>query len=116
MDHVLKALSEPRRLAILKLVGARELAAGEIASRFKTTRPAISQHLRVLTNAGLLAERRDGTRRLYRLRPEAVEDLRAFLNAFWDDTLAELKRQAEHETRIRRGRSNRQDNPHRRAS
>jgi DNA-binding transcriptional ArsR family regulator len=103
MRHVLRALAEPKRLTILKLVRSRERAAGEIASRFKTTRPAISQHLRVLVNAGLLSERREGTRRLYRLRPEGFQDLRAFLNAFWDDALAHLKRQAEREARSRRG-------------
>jgi DNA-binding transcriptional ArsR family regulator len=103
MRHVLRALAEPKRLTILKLVRSRERAAGEIASRFKTTRPAISQHLRVLVNAGLLSERREGTRRLYRLRPEGFQDLRAFLNAFWDDALAHLKSQAEREARSRRG-------------
>jgi DNA-binding transcriptional ArsR family regulator len=116
MKEVLKALAEPRRLAILKVVGARELAAGEIAGRFKTTRPAISQHLRVLKKAGLLTERREGTRRLYKLRPETVEGLRTFLDNFWDDALSELKRQAELETRSRRGRTDCQDHPHRRAS
>ncbi len=103
MRHVLRALAEPKRLTILKLVRSRERAAGEIASRFKTTRPAISQHLRVLVNAGLLSERREGTRRLYRLRPEGFQDLRAFLNAFWDHALAHLKSQAEREARSRRG-------------
>src|SRR5260370_656285 len=68
-DETLRALAEPRRRAILRLVARDELAAGEIAAAFEVTRTAISQHLTVLKNAGLLAERRDGTRRLYRARP-----------------------------------------------
>jgi DNA-binding transcriptional ArsR family regulator len=103
MRAVLKALAEPRRVAILKLVVGRELQAGEIARRFKTSRPAISQHLRVLTEAGLLSQRRVGTMRLYRVRPETIEGLRSFLAMFWDKNLESLKREAERETRRRRG-------------
>jgi DNA-binding transcriptional ArsR family regulator len=88
---VLRALAEPRRVAILKLVRSRELAAGDIARRFKTTRPTISQHLRVLMRAGLLLERRDRTRRLYRLRPEGFAGVRDLLSSFWDANLARLK-------------------------
>ena len=88
---VLRALAEPRRVAILKLVHSRELAAGDIARRFKTTRPTISQHLRVLVRAGLLLERRDRTRRLYRLRPEGFAGVRDLLSPFWDASLARLK-------------------------
>ncbi|HEV2357746.1 MAG TPA: metalloregulator ArsR/SmtB family transcription factor [bacterium] len=104
MDQALKALAEPRRREILRLVRDRELPAGAIASRFEgVTRPAISQHLRVLVNAGLLRERRDGRRHLYRARREAVADLRAFLEAFWDERLERLKAAAEeHEGRVRR--------------
>ncbi len=87
----LRALAEPRRVAILKLVRVRELAAGDIARRFRTTRPTISQHLRVLVRAGLLQERRDRTRRLYRLRPEGFTDVRELLSPFWDASLARLR-------------------------
>jgi DNA-binding transcriptional ArsR family regulator len=103
-EVVLKALAEPRRIAILRLVHARELRAGDIARRFRTTRPAISQHLRVLTKAGLLSERRNGTSRLYRIRPEGFGELRAMLESFWDESLARLKHAAEDEMRVRRGR------------
>jgi DNA-binding transcriptional ArsR family regulator len=72
-------------------VRSRELAAGDIARRFKTTRPTISQHLRVLVRAGLLQERRDRTRRLYRLRPEGFARVRDLLSPFWDANLARLK-------------------------
>jgi DNA-binding transcriptional ArsR family regulator len=101
---ILKALAEPRRVAILKLVHVRELRAGEIASHFRTTRPAISQHLRVLTKAGLLSLRRQGTRRLYRIRPEGFASLRAFLDVFWEESLSRLKLAAERERRRRGGR------------
>ena len=75
----------------------RELSAGRIASHFEVTRPAISQHLRVLKEAGLLTERRLGTRRLYRARPEGLTELRAFLEGFWEDHLERLKLAAEFE-------------------
>ncbi len=100
----LRALAEPRRIAILKLVGVRELRAGEISRQFRTTRPAISQHLRILVKAGLLTERREGTRRLYRLRPAGFAELRSFLDTFWDSRLADLKREAEAESRGQHGR------------
>jgi DNA-binding transcriptional ArsR family regulator len=101
---ILRALAEPRRVAILKLVHAGELRAGQIAGHFKATHPAISQHLRVLVKAGLLSERRRGTRRLYRVRPEGFAQLRALLGTFWEDSLAGLKMAAESEARRRSGR------------
>jgi DNA-binding transcriptional ArsR family regulator len=87
VHEVLKALAEPRRIAILKLVHEEEMAAGEIAKHFRTTRQAISQHLRLLTRAGLLVERREGTRRYYSVRRGAFGELRSFLNLFWDEAL-----------------------------
>jgi DNA-binding transcriptional ArsR family regulator len=92
---VLRAIAEPNRRAILQLVADDELAAGEIAAHFAVTRPAISQHLTILKEAGLLSERRAGTRRLYRARPEGLAELRAFLARFWPDTLARFKARAE---------------------
>jgi DNA-binding transcriptional ArsR family regulator len=97
MEAALKAIAEPRRRAILRLVRDRELPAGEIADQFEVTRPAISQHLRVLKDAGLIVERREGTKRLYRAVPEAVEEIRAFLEQFWDENLDRLKFAAEFE-------------------
>jgi DNA-binding transcriptional ArsR family regulator len=82
-DGALKAIAEPRRRAIMRLVAEDELAAGEIAAAFDVTRTAVSQHLTVLKNAGLLTERRDGTRRLYRARPEGLAGLREFLDEVW---------------------------------
>ena len=95
MDAALKALAEPRRREILRLVRDDELAAGAIAARFEVSRPAISQHLRVLRDADLVAERRDGTRRLYRARRDTIDDLRRFLDDFWDDRLDRLREAAE---------------------
>jgi DNA-binding transcriptional ArsR family regulator len=99
MQTVVNAISEPRRREILRLVQDRELAAGEIAARFEVTRPAISQHLTVLKKAGLVTERREGTRRLYRARPEGLAELRSFLDGFWEDRLERLKAAAEQEQR-----------------
>jgi DNA-binding transcriptional ArsR family regulator len=105
MEAALRAIAEPNRRRILQLVTAKELSAGEIASRFEITRPAVSQHLGVLREAGLVSERREGTRRLYSLRPEGFDDLKSFLEAFWDEGLERLKEAAEHEEgRRRRGR------------
>ncbi len=105
MEAALKAIAEPRRRAILRLVRDEERTAGEIAQEFEVTRPAISQHLRVLKEAGLVRERRDGTRRFYLMRPEGLKDLRRFLEEFWDDALKRLKAAAEDEGRKRRGSS-----------
>lgn len=88
IDEVLRALAEPRRRAILRLVAHSELTAGEIASCFEVTRTAVSQHLTVLKNAGLLSERRQATRRLYRARPEGLAGLRQFLDEMWASSLA----------------------------
>ncbi len=101
MDAALRAIAEPRRREILRLVSSQELPAGEIASHFAVTRPAISQHLKVLKEAGLVDERRDGTRRLYRARPQGLAELRAFFEDMWDDSLARLKAEAERDERAR---------------
>jgi DNA-binding transcriptional ArsR family regulator len=95
------ALAEPRRREILRLVSLGELSVGEIAGRFDVTRPAISQHLRVLKEANLVTERRDGTKRLYRARPESLAELRAYIEEFWDDSLRSLKAAAEQEEQRR---------------
>jgi len=105
MEAALKAIAAPNRRRILSLVRRRELSAGEIADHFDVTRPAVSQHLTVLKEAGLVSERRNGTRRLYRARPEGLAELRAFLEELWDERLDLLKQEAElEEERKRRGR------------
>ena len=99
METVLKAIAEPRRQEILRLIWQRERAAGDVAAHFDISRPAISKHLRILKEAGLLEERRAGTQRLYRARPERLADARRFLESFWDEGLAAIKRSAEGDAR-----------------
>lgn len=102
MQAALEAVVEPRRRAILRLVRDQELTAGAIAAHFPdVSRPAVSQHLRVLHDAGLVGERREGTRRLYRTRAEGFAEVRAFLEEFWDGRLQALKAEAETEQRRR---------------
>jgi DNA-binding transcriptional ArsR family regulator len=103
--EVFEAIAQPKRREILRLLAARELSAGEVAARFAVTQPAISQHLKVLRETGLVTERRDGTRRLYRVRPEGLVDLHEFLGEVLPAGLARLKHAAEdEEKRRRRGR------------
>jgi DNA-binding transcriptional ArsR family regulator len=99
-DETLKAIAEPRRRAILRLVADDELPAGEIAAAFDVSRTAVSQHLTVLKNVGLLTERRDGTRRLYRARPEGLDGLRQLLNDMWASSLDVARRLVEAERGI----------------
>src|SRR6185503_19672014 len=105
MEAALKAIAAPHRRQILSLVRDEELSAGEIAAHFDVTRPAISQHLGVLKEAGLVSERRKGTRRLYQVRPQGLEELKAFLEGFWDPRLDALRRAAERKETRKRGRS-----------
>jgi DNA-binding transcriptional ArsR family regulator len=103
VEAALKAIAAPRRRQILTLVRDGELSAGEIAGHFDVTRPAVSQHLNVLKEAGLVTERRNGTRRLYRARPEGLAQLKAFLEEFWDERLGALKAEAEREEAEKHG-------------
>ena len=102
IDSAVRAIAEPRRREILGHLRDAELSAGEIASRFDITRPAISQHLTVLKDAGLVNERREGTRRIYSARPEGLSELREFLEGFWSDRLERLKLAAELEQQRRK--------------
>jgi DNA-binding transcriptional ArsR family regulator len=106
VEAALKAIAAPHRRTILRLVADTELSAGEIAANFDLTRPAVSQHLGVLKEAGLVSERRNGTRRLYRARPEGLVELRTFLDEFWGERLEALKREAEREERKKHGKRN----------
>ena len=103
VEAALKAIAAPRRRQILTLVRDGELSAGEIAGHFDVTRPAVSQHLNVLKEAGLVSERRNGTRRLYCARPEGLAQLKAFLEEFWDERLDALKAEAEREEAAKHG-------------
>ena len=91
LDATFHALAEPRRRAILRELGERELTAGDIASRFAVTRPAISQHLAVLRAARLVEERRDGTRRWYRARRDGLVPVLDWVGSFWEEQLDALR-------------------------
>jgi DNA-binding transcriptional ArsR family regulator len=106
VEAALRAIAAPHRRQILSLVRDGELSAGEIAAHFDVTRPAVSQHLNVLKEAGLVSERRNGTKRLYRARPEGLAQVKAFLEEFWDERLEALKREAESEERTKHGNDN----------
>jgi DNA-binding transcriptional ArsR family regulator len=90
-ENVLKALAEPRRQQILRLVRATPRSVGEIAEQVDITQQAVSQHLQVLRDAGLVAVRQHGTRRLYAIRPEGLESLDRFLAELWPAGLPRLK-------------------------
>ena len=94
-DAVLKALAEPRRRQILRLVRDEPRSVNEIAEQFEISQQAVSQHLQALKKAGLVAVRRDRQRRLYVLRPEGLESLDAFLAELWPAGLARLKQAVE---------------------
>jgi DNA-binding transcriptional ArsR family regulator len=89
------ALGDPTRRAILERLLNGPMPVGELARDFPVTRPAISQHLRVLKKAHLVVDRAAGTRRLYELDPAGVEALRAYFDRFWTDALAAFQRAAE---------------------
>lgn len=99
LDKSLRAIAGPRRRDILKLIQGTEMTSGTIATHFSVTRPAISQHLMVLADAGLVALRKEGTRRFYQTRPEGLSDLRAYLESFWTDWLLDYKLAVESERR-----------------
>jgi DNA-binding transcriptional ArsR family regulator len=91
----IQALSNETRFKIVDLVRDREMAAGTIAKRFKLTRPAVSQHIAILREAGLLDERRVGAQRYYVVRGEAFDELVAYIEGFWRPRLRRLKQVAE---------------------
>jgi len=100
----IQALSNETRFKIVDLVREREMAAGSIARRFKLTRPAVSQHIGILREAGLLDERRVGAQRYYVVRSEAFDELVAYIEGFWRPRLRRLKQAAEAVERSRRTR------------
>jgi len=92
VEAAIRAIAERHRREIVRLVRDRELTAGQIASHFEVSRPAVSQHLRILKDSGLVTERRQGTRRYYRARVEGLAELRAFLEVFLgEDTWIEAR-------------------------
>ena len=94
----MSALGDPTRRAIFELLADGPRPVGEIARELPVTRPAVSQHLKVLKEAGLVIDRRDGTRRLYQLNPEGVGALRAYFDRFWNRALTAFKQAVEHQS------------------
>ncbi len=91
----LHALGDPTRLEIFELIARRPRAVGEIARELPVTRPAVSQHLKVLKQAGLVTDRAEGARRIYQVDPNGVEAIRHWLDGFWDEALARFKEAVE---------------------
>jgi DNA-binding transcriptional ArsR family regulator len=91
----MQALGDPTRRAIFERLAEGPLAVGELARDLPVTRPAVSQHLRVLKDAGLVVDRAEGTRRLYQLNPAGIAATRAYLDRFWAHALAAFKEAAE---------------------
>lgn len=101
IEKVIQAITEPRRREILSLVSNGEMTSSSIASHFEISAPAISQHLKVLEESGLVLVRREGTKRYYRIRREGFSELKQYIDRFWDDSLLLLKEAAEEEERKR---------------
>jgi DNA-binding transcriptional ArsR family regulator len=95
----LGALGDPTRRAIFERLARGPQAVGEIANDLPVSRPAVSQHLKVLKEAGLVIDRADGTRRLYQLDPAGIEAMRVYLDTFWNQALTAFKRAVEKEDR-----------------
>ena len=94
-SETLTALADPTRRGILERLRDRPQAVGEVAADLPVSRPAVSQHLRVLKDAGLVSERREGTRRIYRVDRTGLVALRAWVDSFWDEPLDAFRRRAE---------------------
>jgi DNA-binding transcriptional ArsR family regulator len=94
-DAFFSALGDPTRRAIFERLARGPLAVGELASEFPVSRPAVSQHLKVLKEAGLVIDQRDGSRRVYRVHPQGVEAMRAYFDSFWSDALTAFRQAAE---------------------
>jgi DNA-binding transcriptional ArsR family regulator len=93
------ALGDATRREIMERLRGGPRPVGEIAAELPVSRPAVSQHLRVLKEAGLVTERKEGTRRIYRIEPKGLADLRAYLDSFWEQALAGFRAAAESEGR-----------------
>lgn len=94
---LIEALADPTRRAVFERVARAPVAVGEIAAGLPVSRPAVSQHLKILKQAGLVSETADGTRRIYRLDPRGLGELREWLDGFWGDRLADFARYVEEE-------------------
>jgi DNA-binding transcriptional ArsR family regulator len=94
-DRALAAVADPTRRQVFERLAAGPRSVGELAEGLPVSRPAVSQHLKVLKDAGLVADRAEGTRRVYEIDPHGLGALRAWLDQFWGDALAAFKAEAE---------------------
>lgn len=101
-EQALAALADPTRRRLFERVGSRDYTVGKLATVLSISQPAVSQHLRVLREASLVTERRDGARRYYRPNPEGLAELRKYVESLWDDALAAYA--AENPARPKKGR------------
>ena len=97
----MNALGDPTRRSIFERLARTSMAVGELAAELPVSRPAVSQHLKVLKEAGLVRERAEGTRRVYRVDLDGVAELRSYFDRFWDQALADFKAEAERRERSR---------------
>ena len=92
------ALADPTRRRVFERLAKKALSVGDIAAGLPVSRPAVSQHLKVLKEAGLVMDQADGTRRVYRVDPRGIEAMKSYLDRMWDRALAAFKAAAEKET------------------
>jgi DNA-binding transcriptional ArsR family regulator len=97
IDNGFAALGDPTRRAVFERLARRPMSVGKLAAGMAVTRPAVSQHLRVLKRAGLVSDRQEGTRRVYQVDTRGLQAMRAYLDRFWDQALAAFKAAAEKE-------------------
>jgi DNA-binding transcriptional ArsR family regulator len=95
VDRALAAIADPTRRQVFERLASGPRPVGELARGLPVSRPAVSQHLKVLKDAGLVADRAEGTRRVYEIDPHGLGALRAWLDQFWGDALAAFKAEAE---------------------
>ena len=103
-EAAIKALAEPNRVEILRITRDQPLSVGDIAAHFEISLQAVSQHLQVLKEAGLVSEQRDGARRLYAVEPDGLEAVRQFVEDLWPARISRRKRLAQTKARNKRGR------------
>ena len=96
--HGFAALADPTRRQVFERLARKSLSVGDLAARLPVSRPAVSQHLKILKDAGLVIDQADGTRRVYRVDPRGIEAMKNYLDRFWDRALAAFKAAAEKET------------------
>ena len=92
------ALADPTRREVFEILAEQAMSVGTLAERLPVSRPAVSQHLKVLTEAGLVAVQPEGTRRVYSVRLEGLAELRAWIDRYWDDVLGQFQQEVIHQT------------------